>query len=98
MKNRNILFTSAGLIGVVGTILAQRITNWSHVNAVDEEQAREVASQLVIGMPQKDAIRLLATNGLHATSGNRDTHSWSIVYCFTNNRHDLTLEFRQKPG
>ena len=84
--------------GLVGSMLAQHMGRGSHLNPVGEDQARKAASQLVIGMAQKDAIRLLATNGLLATSGERYTDKWFAIYCFTNRRCDLKLEFQQKPG
>lgn len=86
------------VIGCVIGTFAQHITNWSHLNAAPEDQVQAAAAQLVIGMPQKDAIRLLSTNGLLATSGQRYPDKWLLIYCFTNGKCDLTLEFRQKPG
>jgi hypothetical protein len=97
MKPARLLFTLT-FLGCVTVALAQFITHRSHLNAVSEEQARKAASQLFIGMAQRDAVRQLTTNGLRATSGTRDTNRWSSIYCFTNGRCDLWLEFRQKPG
>ena len=97
MKPRSMFYALPFMV-FVGSLVAQHITNWSHLNAVGEDQAKSAASQLLIGMSQRDAIRQLATNGMAATSGERHPDKWFAIYCFTNGRCDLWLEFRQKPG
>ena len=101
MKTSPRLFTLAFLVCALSAI-AQFVTKWSHVNQVGETQVKAVASRLVIGMREKDAMGLLASNGLHVTSGIRETDHWIRIYCYTNSprQHScgLWLEFRQKPS
>lgn len=83
-----------------GSITAQMLTERSRVNPIGEAEARTLASRLIIGMSEVDALRFLSTNGVNVNSTIHETNHWLRVFSYTNEtsgHSGFWLEFRQQP-
>jgi hypothetical protein len=83
-----------------GSMMAQMLTERSRVNPIGEAQVRSIASRLIIGMPEVDALRLLSTSGVNVNATIHYTNHWLRVFSYTNEtpgHSSFWLKLRQKP-
>jgi hypothetical protein len=100
MKTAAQLF-ALGLFAYATCALAQFLVHPDRPNSLREPEIRAIASRLVIGMPEHDAISLLSTNGLRVNAATHDVSSWSYKYCYLDRTpivHHLSVDFCQKPS
>jgi hypothetical protein len=90
-----------GLVAYASCALAQFLVHPDRPNSLREPEIRVIASRLVLGMPEHDAISFLSTNGLRVNATVHGVDGWSYKYCYLDDTpyvHHLSVDFRQKPS
>jgi hypothetical protein len=93
MKSTTILISLATLL-----CAAHLLGHDDDLQARSKEHLRKVASKLVIGTRQEDALKVLGTNGFADGWIELGTNRWEMHCCYTNvlpvSQVDLLLRFR----
>jgi hypothetical protein len=94
-------FVAFGFSVYASCAVAQFLSSPDRPNSIREPELRAIASRLVVGMPEHDAISFLRTNGLRVNATVHDVNGWSYKYCYLNDTpyvQHLSVGFRQKPS
>jgi hypothetical protein len=100
MKTAARLF-AVGLFACASCALAQFLVHPDRPNSLREPEIRAIASRLVIGMPEHEAISFLSTNGLRVNAAVHGVRGWCYKYCYLDSTpyvRSLSVDFRQKPS